>query len=542
MSIPVTCQCRKCSGEQCIMAPASGTNGKPLVSWRLGGFFTIAPSGSPMCSLCTSMIRPTQTTEIKFAPNQRGIALVWAMITLFAVMSVTAVMTAMAIYETKKSHRFQDERQNHYALDAGIHETRQRLSTNAPDSIAAQIPSVAPTEDDGVIYVINPGPGEMIQPWTADNPFADRELCKEITCSGQFAHGSHYQLAMASPSFAFPGVHLSWKWIRIIRKVDQGPFAVSGTPNNAQVCWNGQHESTQVSACNPVFELTGFAQTISGSREMIHMDVAMHQFAVPAAVTLLNGGGQLTRADLPAFLNQPTNNLMLNGTDSNQCCPGPMTPEQKAAIAVEDAAALDAINQAFQPTSNFIGGFMVETSLTNQLSDSGYAMNSVMGLEDLRMSVERIPGAQHLSDCSAANFGDSTHYQVIVAQNCILGPQNQPGYGLLWVTGTLDMQIISAMQSWNGIVVVAGQGICKQTAGFETQITGALICAQTRDISGALLASLGKPTFTWTAARPGMNEVGVQYDSCQIMAAGRLLFGFLPYEELSRRNIKREWI
>jgi hypothetical protein len=377
---------------------------------------------------------------------------------------------------------------------------------------------------------------------TAGNPFADRELCKEITCSGQFARGTHYVLASASPAYQQGSVpHLPWKWVRISRRIDAGPFPVGGTPAGQQVCWDGKHETTQPAACNPVYELTGFAQTVSGSREMLHMDVAMEAFSVPAAVTLLNGNAMLQRSDIPAALNQPSPNLMISGPDNNACYAG--HPQQIVpAISVEDDIALDAVTFEFQPNGNFMGGISKEWSFGTEMSPNGYPLNTLAGIEDLRQSVQNLPGAQIVADCSTANFGDSTHPQVIVATNCAIGPENQAGYGLLWVTGTFDMEITTPGQSWHGIVIAGGQGICKQTVGFETQVTGAIICAPTRDSSGTLLAQLGKPIFTWKSAVPGLNEVGVQYDTCQIQMASRLLMGGLSYQEIGRRNIRKEWI
>jgi hypothetical protein len=72
--------------------------------------------------------------------------------------------------------------------------------------------------------------------------------------------------------------------------------------------------------------------------------------------------------------------------------------------------------------------------------------------------------------------------------------------------------------SWDGIVLVIGQGTITGSRAGSGLFAGAVLVAKTRDASGNLLAdpNLGKASVSFGS---GMGGDGFQYSSCYIQAA-----------------------
>ena len=88
------------------------------------------------------------------------------------------------------------------------------------------------------------------------------------------------------------------------------------------------------------------------------------------------------------------------------------------------------------------------------------------------------------------------------------------GAGVLIVTGTLN---ISGNSSFDGLILVIGQGAIVENGGGGGQFNGSIFLANTMNWtagstppSGTQLASLGTPTIAWNGG--GTN--GIQYNSC----------------------------
>ena len=94
--------------------------------------------------------------------------------------------------------------------------------------------------------------------------------------------------------------------------------------------------------------------------------------------------------------------------------------------------------------------------------------------------------------------GSSSDYRVVVVQgDCEL--EGGPGYGILLVRGELGL---NGTPSWNGLVLVIGQGVMRATATTTAGISGAVFVTRTRagdrtvlNPLGTLLTSRGPVTF-----------------------------------------------
>jgi hypothetical protein len=104
--------------------------------------------------------------------------------------------------------------------------------------------------------------------------------------------------------------------------------------------------------------------------------------------------------------------------------------------------------------------------------------------------------------------GSPSDYRVVVIDgDSVFG--NASGYGLLLVRGNLQLY---GTFSWNGLVLVIGQGVMRAEEGTTGAISGAVFLTRTRldDRSsanplGTLLSQRGPVTF---ALPPGSTTIG----------------------------------
>jgi hypothetical protein len=83
------------------------------------------------------------------------------------------------------------------------------------------------------------------------------------------------------------------------------------------------------------------------------------------------------------------------------------------------------------------------------------------------------------------------------------------GAGVLVVTGTLN---ITGNSSFDGLILVIGQGVLSESGGGGGQFNGSIFLAKTNSSTSpyAQLASLQAPLIAWNGG--GTN--GIQYNSC----------------------------
>ena len=83
------------------------------------------------------------------------------------------------------------------------------------------------------------------------------------------------------------------------------------------------------------------------------------------------------------------------------------------------------------------------------------------------------------------------------------------GSGVLVVTGTLN---ITGNSSFNGLILIIGQGVMTESGSGNGQFNGSIFLAKTNSSTApyAQLATLGSPQIAWNGG--GTN--GIQYNSC----------------------------
>src|SRR5215471_20153010 len=118
--------------------------------------------------------------------NQRGVALIAAILTLVIIAAITAGMIVLSTTDTNISANFRDEQRSFFAARGGIEEARDRLRRNttpSTDSIRTLLPTTLPGGSNSVLYILNPLNGETVAPWngSSSTTYPDDEICAENT-------------------------------------------------------------------------------------------------------------------------------------------------------------------------------------------------------------------------------------------------------------------------------------------------------------------------------------------------------------------------
>ena len=262
---------------------------------------------------------------------------------------------------------------------------------------------------------------------------------------------------------------------------------------------------------------------------------------VPAALTMAGPN--------PNFGTPNSNNMGISGIDGCTTAghqqvnlPGIGTTTDVAANG--DASASDTATNAAAAISAAIFRPQMVTGLgcnTQQAQAAGGDVQNVIniapnyntpgGLQSVVESVMGVADQIATSDSGVTNWGTDANPQVIaITGNAHL----QNGAGILLVTGNATA---SGSFSWDGIVLIIGNGSLVVNGGGNGAVNGSIVVANiagnsdyARNPSNAnLAATLGSPTFDWHGG--GTNFL--QYNSCWTTAASQ----HATFKVLARREI-----
>lgn len=460
--------------------------------------------------------------------DERGVALILALIALLIVTSIGLSVMFMADTETSIDSNFRDTQTAYYASKAGLEEARDRMRTGGTNSISANLPTALPGNAGGVLYITNPTGSETVAPWLATNADFDDEICKEVSCAGGQVPPTSgwYTSQSASTAYATSPV-LPYKWARITLKTNASASGWSGSTHNYMyidgnsanasyyACWNGTNEIAQSTACVlpslPVYMVTALSVTPSGTRRMLQYEVAENLVTMPSFSGALSLGGA---SDV--FSAASSNGYNIAGSD-HAGCGGSATSIVVPAIGVTDSADVTSVKAAIPNNrqTNYTGG-STAPDVENVSSTLSSTFQSVSALQTLIAAIQN-NADQVLTGpvTSIASPGTSTSPQVIFVNGDLTLSGNTTGYGILVVTGTFTP---GGTVGWNGIVLVVGKGIVAGNGGGNNQYNGAFFVAQTVDSSGNPLTTLGSPTYNWS----GGSGNGIYYSSGCIAQASRI--------------------
>jgi Tfp pilus assembly protein PilX len=490
--------------------------------------------------------------------SERGIALIIALLVLLLLSAVGMGMVMMSNTETNVSSNFRDQQTAFFASKAGIEEARDRLRSAATNSLNGTIPTTAlPGATNGVVYVINPAPGEVVTPWLPLGAnYPDDEICKEVTCTGGVPTGAWYAAPQSASAGYAAAPILPWKWVRVMAKVNKPSassklMSVNGssgsdTTAGYRVCFTGTNEVavsnityTSCAAANtayqPVYELTALAVTSTGSRRMTQYEVSRTSFPPMPGAMIFDGPS-------PDFGTNPHSAVFgVNGADAAQ---GPSAGVGCGAAVNEPAlgaygsgSATSLSGQLNRPGSYTSSTPYTATPAVSDVQSALGPLATVDGLTNLVNSVTQAAGPANVfpnaNGATPTNLGTPAAPAINVVQgDYTLGGS---GTGILLVTGTLTM---NGSPSFNGLILVIGKGNVVKNGGGNGTLNGSLFVANLYSDTPPTYNNLiplgsNNPPGIPTAAWNGGGNARIQYDSCWINSVTQSF----PYRIVAQREL-----
>jgi hypothetical protein len=495
--------------------------------------------------------------------GQRGAAM---LIAIFALLLISVVAIALIVSsgtDSALASNYRTSTSAYYAATAGLEEARGRLLPSNPNYIPLPASPLGLTQ---VVYIINPLGSEIVAPNNTANPatYPDNEYLKEFGVDVSTRTVTIY--TSVSPVAGLPGP--SYKWVRINAVTEQAlgdPLVPgSGVDVNADgyvdpftpLFYDPANKNifnvpapglitnlTPPATAAQALEITAYAVMPNGSQKMVQYvvrplilfpDLAAQSF--PAALTLAGNN---------VFFDGPgTANFFIRGQDQ---CAG--SSAIIPSIGYTNSAGGDTSHASIvagaTPTANYLGAPLLPgpppAPSNSSFADVSASMNqnwlTPAGLDAVVQDITKNADAVITGPTTPASFPpgmSSGHPMTIVVNGDLnLNAWHNTGYGLLLVTGTLQYDPDA---SWQGVVLVIGQGKFVSTKAGTGEIDGAMFMAQTRDPSGNLLPTLGATSFSQTGGGGNLGQ-GINYNSCLAQnAEGPITYKIVSFREIPLAN------
>ena len=257
---------------------------------------------------------------------QNGIALLLCLFALLLLSGIGIFLYMSSATETRISTNYGSKLDAYYAAKSGLQEVRDRVTyASAPNppagGLADHLPKDIAGNPGGVLYVVNPGGGQAVDPTDPGNPYFDDELCHDYNSGA--APGTKCETTPGTANWSLPqqtslepaGTLSPLKWVRINMKTDRAVapnYCVDQTCTNldAPVCWDGKTEQLSpggaLPACDAngmqnVYMLTALAVTPglreNSARTLLRSEVVAPSIRPPGAITMDAVGSTPTLSD-----------------------------------------------------------------------------------------------------------------------------------------------------------------------------------------------------------------------------------------------------
>lgn len=481
---------------------------------------------------------------MKMSLQQRGIALIMALLTLLLLSAIGLSIVFMVNTETGVNYNFRSSQQAYYGAKAGVEEGRTRLRLSDPNAIAP--PTVMPSSatNAGVIYILNPAAGEVVAPWDASNKYFDNELCHEnfiglygaglanrytpdVPCAAP-PPGNFYTTVNSTDPNRGTNNAMPYKWTRITLKQNWStfPYCANGPADNSGHCPGGAvndattvcagsaateqlltpgYATCEAAAVKSVYVITSLAVTPTGSRRMTQFEVANIMLPPMPSTVVFDGSN-------PVYSAPSSNAFVVDGNDhaspTDPYCPGNPGAPDPALGAFDNPATTQLTNFANNRPASYIGagGSPSVLNVGGQLG----ALTTVGGLQAMVQAITNNADQVVTSPATPSSLGTVSSPKINVVNGDFTMSGSTAGAGILLVTGNLTFQ---GTPTFNGIILVIGKGSVTKNGGGNGTLTGTLFVANLYNSSGQLLSSSsapGVPTFNWNGGGTAL----FQYNSC----------------------------
>jgi hypothetical protein len=286
-----------------------------------------------------------------------------------------------------------------------------------------------------------------------------------------------------------------------------------------------------------VYVITALAVMPSGARRILQYETTQDQINVtlPGALTVdgpIGSGASDDICNSGATCNSGGD--YITGNEPSGCG----STVSKPAIATADATSTSNLTTDINANKANIVGAGGSPSVVNE-SSSLTNLSTVSELEAFVSQMKTLAGTNVGPDCTKLNLGTAASPTITVVTNdpsvsgassCNLN-SGTTGYGILVVTGTLQYVNVN---SYQGIVYVIGTGQFISSSSKDTTLTGALFIAQDRNpTTGALLTSLGSPTFNFHHGSASSTDPSIQFSQCVVNSVTALS----DYKMIAQREL-----
>lgn len=512
--------------------------------------------------------------------GQAGIALLIAIFILLLISVVAIALVVSSGTETALAGNYRSSTSVYYAASAGLEEVRARLRSNNPNSFKNTAPAnFLPTTGNpfpvcSPSYIVNPAGGETVAPWTSgstsSSPYFDNEFVQEL--GGICGLGAPPSSSPNTPSIwnrsplsslAFPGP--LFKWVRI-NGVSEQSLNIDTYPlydgiTSALIYYDGTNLTDQSGSGQvQVLEITALAVLPNGSQKLLQYLVAPAAVQLPPFLAALTISG--SPGNHPLFHAPGTNaSFAIKGNDQD-CSGNPVAGSRFVAVGLFGDYSGNSYNSDL---AGIVGGIPTNASGTNtQLNYTGlgpapptpnppdveyltgYPTNLQTPAELEAIAQGIMQSADYIlpspnpptyplptltySAISSLGMSATNPLTVVINGNLDVSNWTGTGYGLLLVRGTFTYDPSS---SWNGIIMVIGQGNVSGNHLQYEQINGAMFVAKTLDPSGNLWTGrIGNGSVSFNDAMQGE---GIRYSNCWIQKSLPMAgFKVLSFHEISQ--------
>ncbi len=478
--------------------------------------------------------------QIRAKQAEKGIAL---LISIFILLLISVVAIALIVSsgtETALAGNYRSSTGVYYAALSGLEEARARLLSKNPDAFKTTDsgsflppPGTALNMGD-TYYLINPVGGEAITPWDSSSTYPDKQFNAEFLASGFSAPTNPSPKASSvwnrNPLLALGLPGPLYKWVRI-NAVSERSLGLDVAPYDTMIdptliYYDGTNLNDTGSG-SQVLEITSLAVLPNGSQKLL-------QYLVAPTPLNLNFNAALTLAgNNVQFVVPNTTNFWVRGNDqysAGSCNPGPGVVDAVGYTNNSDASQTNITSsiQTAPPVSkerrdNYTNGVAAtpdvnyETLSPNLQTAAG--LNTLVQM--ITQTADVVVNGNATQSSMPSAMSSTNPMTIVINGDLTFNGWHNTGYGLLLVTGTFTYDPDA---TWNGIVLVIGQGKIYSHQGGTGQINGAVFLASTNPAV--------PPFFDFTSSS-GSN--GIYYSSCWIQASKPTM----PYKILSFHEISQ---
>jgi len=522
--------------------------------------------------MCTDNSKFASPQHSYARQNERGMALLLVLLTLLMLSAIGLGMLYMSDTETSVNSNYRDTQVAFFGMRAGLEEMRDRMRSNSIAPLT--LPTAMPGAANSIVYIINPaGNSDVVDPKNMSSAYPDDEFCQEnfagltsgtlgVPCTGGPPSASVAAYVNSFSPNTNTAAALKYKWARITLKQNAtipGAKVDSTQPDSTPVCFQtaanqeiplslipgGPYASCAAAQAagkdaSPVYVVTSLAVTPQGSRRIGQYEVAGLSFTPPGGALGLDGPNA-------SFSPRPSSNqFFINGTDSGTAgyassggtgaC-NPSGPAAVPAISTGDAAGATAITSTItgnpDRSSNYTGtggAPSVVNAGPTGTGQYGGPWSSPAQLDALVSSLANVADNTYScgigAPCSPSGAVGTNANPQITYVDGDFNYGDASGAGVLVVTGTLSF---TGNASFNGLVLVIGQGIVSESGGGNGGFNGTVFVAKTRNTTAPYseLATLGPPLYSWN----GGGNSDIQYNSCWANIGNGLHYSVIAMRE-----------